>query len=81
MQEYLDQQYQYDAFRQLIRQKSSQGDLNLEWDVLGRLVRSRNNQYTADYRYDALVDVFKKEVSTIILDKSRTLFMVGMLIL
>ncbi|MBJ8433001.1 RHS domain-containing protein [Acinetobacter pittii] len=54
VQEYLDQQYQYDAFGQLIRQKSSQGDLNLEWDVLGRLVRSRNNQYTADYRYDAL---------------------------
>ncbi|MDH2622514.1 RHS repeat-associated core domain-containing protein, partial [Acinetobacter baumannii] len=54
VQEYLDQQYQYDAFGQLIRQKSSQGDLNLEWDVLGRLVRSRNNQYTAEYRYDAL---------------------------
>lgn len=54
VQEYLDQQYQYDTFGQLIRQKSSQGDLNLEWDVLGRLVRSRNNQYTADYRYDAL---------------------------
>lgn len=54
VQEYLDQQYQYDAFGQLIRQKSSQGDLNLEWDVLGRLVRSRNNQYMADYRYDAL---------------------------
>ncbi len=54
VQEYLDQQYQYDAFGQLIRQKSSQGDLNLEWDLLGRLVRSRNNQYTANYRYDAL---------------------------
>ncbi len=54
VQEYLDQQYQYDAFGQLIRQKSSQGDLNLEWDVLGRLIRSRNNQYTVDYRYDAL---------------------------
>lgn len=54
VQEYLDQQYQYDAFGQLIRQKSSQGDLNLEWDVLGRLIRSRNNQYTAEYRYDAL---------------------------
>ncbi|EHU1196472.1 RHS repeat-associated core domain-containing protein, partial [Acinetobacter baumannii] len=54
VQEYLDQQYQYDAFGQLIRQKSSQGDLNLEWDVFGRLVRSRNNQYTAEYRYDAL---------------------------
>lgn len=54
VQEYLDQQYQYDAFGQLIRQKSSQGDLNLEWDVLGCLIRSRNNQYTAEYRYDAL---------------------------
>ncbi|EKK05461.1 RHS repeat protein [Acinetobacter baumannii Naval-72] len=32
----------------------SQGDLNLEWDVYGRLVKSRNSQYTAEYRYDAL---------------------------
>ncbi|HAV4554118.1 TPA: type IV secretion protein Rhs, partial [Acinetobacter baumannii] len=52
--EYLDQQYQYDAYGQLVRQKTSQGDLNLEWDVYGRLVRSRNSQYTAEYRYDAL---------------------------
>ncbi|MGF2879681.1 RHS repeat-associated core domain-containing protein [Acinetobacter johnsonii] len=52
--EYLDQQYQYDAYGQLIRQKSSQGDLNLEWDVYGRMIKSRNSQYTAEYRYDAL---------------------------
>lgn len=52
--EYLDQQYQYDAYGQLVRQKSSQGDLNLEWDVYGRMIKSRNNQYTAEYRYDAL---------------------------
>lgn len=52
--EYLDQQYQYDAYGQLIRQKTSQGDLNLEWDVYGRMVKSRNSQYTAEYRYDAL---------------------------
>ncbi|MBJ9721195.1 RHS repeat protein [Acinetobacter calcoaceticus] len=52
--EYLDQQYQYDAYGQLVRQKSSQGDLNLEWDVYGRMVKSRNSQYTAEYRYDAL---------------------------
>ncbi|ENW35389.1 hypothetical protein F922_02387 [Acinetobacter baumannii NIPH 201] len=52
--EYLDQQYQYDAYGQLVRQKTSQGDLNLEWDVYGRMVKSRNSQYTAEYRYDAL---------------------------
>jgi RHS repeat-associated protein len=52
--EYLDQQYQYDAYGQLIRQKSSQGDLNLEWDVYGRMIKSQNSQYTAEYRYDAL---------------------------
>lgn len=52
--EYLDQQYQYDAYGQLVRQKSSQGDLNLEWDVYGRMIKSRNSQYTAEYRYDAL---------------------------
>ncbi|ELY7190965.1 RHS domain-containing protein [Acinetobacter baumannii] len=52
--EYLDQQYQYDAYGQLIRQKTSQGDLTLEWDVYGRMVKSRNSQYTAEYRYDAL---------------------------
>lgn len=52
--QYLDQQYQYDAYGQLITQKSTQGDLNLSWDVLGRLVRSRNAEYTAEYRYDAM---------------------------
>ncbi len=52
--EYLDQQYQYDAYGQLIRQKSTKGDLHLEWDVCGRLVKSRNAEYTAEYRYDAL---------------------------
>ena len=52
--EYLDQQYQYDAYGQLVRQKTSQGDLNLEWDVYGRMIKSRNSQYTAEYRYDAL---------------------------
>ncbi|WP_127491313.1 RHS repeat-associated core domain-containing protein [Acinetobacter calcoaceticus] len=52
--EYLDQQYQYDAYGQLVRQKTSQGDLKLEWDVYGRMVKSRNSQYTAEYRYDAL---------------------------
>lgn len=52
--EYLDQQYQYDAYGQLIRQKSSQGDLNLEWDVFGRMIKSQNKVYTAEYRYDAL---------------------------
>ena len=52
--EYLDQQYQYDAYGQLVRQKSTQGDLNLEWDVYGRMIKSRNSQYTAEYRYDAL---------------------------
>lgn len=52
--EYLDQQYQYDAYGQLVRQKTSQGDLNLEWDAYGRMVKSRNSQYTAEYRYDAL---------------------------
>ncbi|WP_032022560.1 RHS repeat domain-containing protein, partial [Acinetobacter baumannii] len=52
--EYLDQQYQYDAYGQLVRQKTSQGDLNLEWDVYGRMVKSRNSQYTVEYRYDAL---------------------------
>ncbi len=51
---YLDQQYQYDAYGQLTTQKSNQGDLNLSWDVLGRLVRSRNTEYTAEYRYDAM---------------------------
>ena len=52
--EYLDQQYQYDAYGQLVRQKSTQGDLNLEWDVYGRMIKSRNSQYTAEYRYDVL---------------------------
>ena len=52
--EYLDQQYQYDAYGQLIRQKSSQGDLTLEWDVFGRMIKSQNKVYTAEYRYDAL---------------------------
>ncbi|WP_335953231.1 RHS repeat-associated core domain-containing protein [Acinetobacter higginsii] len=52
--EYLDQQYQYDAYGQLIRQKSSKGDLHLEWDACGRLIKSRNTEYTAEYRYDAL---------------------------
>ncbi|NHC05065.1 RHS repeat protein [Acinetobacter sp. 187] len=52
--EYLDQQYQYDAYGQLVLQKSSKGDLHLEWDVLGRLIRSRNAEYSADYRYDAM---------------------------
>lgn len=52
--QYLDQQYQYDAYGQLTTQKSNQGDLNLSWDVLGRLVRSRNTEYTAEYRYDAM---------------------------
>ncbi|HAV4443797.1 TPA: type IV secretion protein Rhs, partial [Acinetobacter baumannii] len=52
--EYLDQQYQYDAYGQLVRQKTSQGDLNFEWDVYGRMVKSRNSQYTVEYRYDAL---------------------------
>ncbi|AYO52823.1 RHS repeat-associated core domain-containing protein [Acinetobacter wuhouensis] len=52
--EYLDQQYQYDAYGQLIRQKSSKGDLYLEWDACGRLIKSRNAEYTAEYRYDAL---------------------------
>ena len=52
--EYLDQQYQYDAYGQLVLQKSSKGDLHLAWDVLGRLSRSRNNEYTAEYRYDAM---------------------------
>jgi RHS repeat-associated protein len=52
--EYLDQQYQYDAYGQLVRQKSNQGDLNLEWDVYGRMIKSRNSQFTAEYRYDAL---------------------------
>ncbi|MBD1230852.1 hypothetical protein IDM33_14295 [Acinetobacter seifertii] len=42
----LDQQYQYDAYGQLVRQKTSQGDLNLEWDVYGRMIKSRNSQYT-----------------------------------
>lgn len=51
---YLDQQYQYDAYGQLMRQKSSKGDLYLEWDVFGRLIKSRNAEYTAEYRYDAL---------------------------
>ena len=54
VQEYLDQQYQYDAYGQLTRQKSSQGDLILEWDASGRLVHSHNAQYTTVYRYDAL---------------------------
>lgn len=52
--EYLDQQYQYDAYGQLIRQKSTKGDLYLEWDVYGRLIKSRNAEYTAEYRYDSL---------------------------
>ena len=52
--EYFDQQYQYDAYGQLIQQKSSQGDLNLEWDVFGRMIKSHNQVYTAEYRYDAL---------------------------
>jgi len=52
--EYFDQQYQYDAYGQLIQQKSSQGDLNLEWDVFGRMIKSQNQVYTAEYRYDAL---------------------------
>ena len=52
--EYLDQQYQYDAYGQLIRQKSTKGDLHLEWDVCGRLIKSRNAEYTAEYHYDAL---------------------------
>ncbi|WP_228140723.1 RHS repeat-associated core domain-containing protein [Acinetobacter sp. TGL-Y2] len=52
--EYLDQQYQYDAYGQLIRQKSTRGDLHLEWDACGRLIKSRNTEYTAEYRYDAL---------------------------
>ncbi|MCT9979923.1 RHS domain-containing protein [Acinetobacter sp. I-MWF] len=52
--QYLDQQYQYDAYGQLTTQKSTQGDLDLSWDVLGRLVRSRNSEYTAEYRYDAM---------------------------
>ena len=52
--QYLDQQYQYDAYGQLITQRSSQGDLNLSWDVLGRLVSSRSREYTAEYRYDAM---------------------------
>lgn len=51
---YLDQQYQYDAYGQLVRQKSSKGDLYLEWDACGRLIKSRNAEYTAEYRYDAL---------------------------
>lgn len=51
---YLDQQYQYDAHGQLVLQKSSKGDLHLEWDVLGRLIGSRNAEYTAEYRYDAM---------------------------
>ncbi|MBI0422272.1 hypothetical protein I7H67_05590 [Acinetobacter sp. ACIN00229] len=29
--------------------------------MLGRLVRSRNNQYTAEYRYDALGRRIKKK--------------------
>ncbi|NNP76429.1 hypothetical protein A7P54_08345 [Acinetobacter sp. Ac_3412] len=37
-----------------MRQKSSKGDLYLEWDVCGRLIKSRNTEYTAEYRYDAL---------------------------
>lgn len=52
--EYLDKQYQYDAYGQLIRQKSSKGDLHLEWDSCGRLIKSRNADFTAEYRYDAL---------------------------
>ncbi|WP_228147195.1 RHS repeat-associated core domain-containing protein [Acinetobacter sp. ANC 3832] len=52
--EYLEQQYQYDEFGQLVRQKNAQGDLHLEWDVFGRLMKSRNTEYTAEYRYDAL---------------------------
>ncbi|WP_243901653.1 RHS repeat-associated core domain-containing protein [Acinetobacter bereziniae] len=52
--EYLEQQYQYDEFGQLIRQKTAQGDLHLEWDVFGRLIKSHNAEYTAEYRYDAL---------------------------
>ena len=30
------------------------GDLHLEWDVCGRLIKSRNAEFTAEYRYDAL---------------------------
>lgn len=52
--EYLDQQFQYDAYGQLVRQKTCKGDLNLEWDVLGRLIKSRNKEYIAEYRYDAM---------------------------
>ncbi|EXA73128.1 RHS Repeat family protein, partial [Acinetobacter baumannii 118362] len=78
--EYLDQQYQYDAYGQLVRQKTSQGDLNLEWDVYGRLVKSRNSQYTAEYRYDALGRRIQKRSKITIQVKSRTSFMDGMAI-
>ncbi|ENX55387.1 hypothetical protein F902_03457 [Acinetobacter higginsii] len=37
-----------------MRQKSSKGDLYLEWDACGRLIKSRNTEYTAEFRYDAL---------------------------
>ena len=52
--DYLEQQYQYDAYGQLIKQKTRVGDLSLVWDVLGRLIKSRNTQFTAEYRYDAM---------------------------
>nr|WP_288421496.1 RHS repeat-associated core domain-containing protein [uncultured Acinetobacter sp.] len=52
--EYLDQQYQYDVYGQLVCQKSTKGNLYLEWDACGRLIKSCNAEYTAEYRYDAL---------------------------
>ncbi len=52
--EYLDQQYQYDVYGQLVCQKSTKGNLYLEWEACGRLIKSRNAEYTAEYRYDAL---------------------------
>ncbi|MCW8615872.1 RHS protein, partial [Acinetobacter baumannii] len=38
----------------MCRQKSSKSDLQLEWDACGRLIKSPNAEYTAEYRYDAL---------------------------
>ena len=72
--EYLDQQYQYDAYGQLVIQKTSQGDLNLEWDVYGRMVKSRNSQYTAEYRYDALGRIRLKNMRKVFLVKERQIF-------
>ncbi|MBD1220091.1 hypothetical protein IDM30_07155 [Acinetobacter seifertii] len=60
-----------------VKTKTSQGDLNLEWDVYGRMIKSRNSQYTAEYRYDALAAVFKSGVNITIQVKSRNHLWMG----